>query len=112
MKLVSCAANVASHWWTNNLDQKWKKSIAETATTLNLLLDAMVVEIYSVQEQKRWSTRPDSGTRNVSAALCASRPSAPRALYPGTRKFTAPLATKKSFRLDVLSVTRLLLAVA
>jgi hypothetical protein len=22
MKLVSCAANVASRWWTNNLDQK------------------------------------------------------------------------------------------
>lgn len=31
------------------MDQKWKKSIAEIATTLNLLLDAMAVEIYSVQ---------------------------------------------------------------
>jgi hypothetical protein len=67
-KLVSCAANVASRWWTNSLDQKWKKSIAEIATTHNLLLDATAVEIYSAQERKRWSTRLDSGTRNVSAA--------------------------------------------
>jgi len=106
MKLVSCAANVASRWWINNLDLKWKKSIVEIATTLSLLLDAMDVEIYSAQEQKRWNTRPDSGMRNVSVAWCASRPLGPRALYPGNRKSTAPLATRKSSRLVASNVTR------
>jgi len=66
----------------------------------------MCIYFFYSQEQKRWSTRPDSGTKNVSAVLCANRPSALRALYLGTRKFTALLATKKSSQLDALSVTR------
>lgn len=46
---VSCAANVACRWWTNSLDRKWRKSIAETATTLSSLPGATDVETYSVQ---------------------------------------------------------------
>jgi len=79
-------------------------NIPSTSCDISFLF--ICIYFFYPQEQKRWSTRPDSGTRNVSAALYASRPSAPRALYPGTRKFTAPLATRKSFRLDALSVTR------
>lgn len=32
-KPVSCAANVAFRWWTNSSGRRWRKSIAETATT-------------------------------------------------------------------------------
>lgn len=66
----------------------------------------MIIYYFSLQERKRWSTRPGNGTRNVSAASCARRPSVPRASYPGNRRSTAPLATRRSSRHAALSAAR------
>lgn len=49
MRLVSCATNAASRWWTNSSDRKWRKSIAETATTLSSPPGAMAAAISSAQ---------------------------------------------------------------
>lgn len=49
MKLVSYATSVAYRWWTSSSDRKWKKSIAETAMTLSLLLGATDAETSSAQ---------------------------------------------------------------
>lgn len=46
---VSCATNVGSRWWINNSAQRWKKSIAEIATTLNSQPGVMAAVTYSAQ---------------------------------------------------------------
>lgn len=58
------------------------------------------------QEQRKWNTRPDNGTKSVSAVVYVKLRLALNHSYPENRKFSVPDVTKRNSQPDASSAIR------